>query len=291
MIQGLQRRDLIGLVLLTLCWGLNWPLMKFSLRELTPLYFRALTMTGGALILAGWTLARGGSLAMPAGQWSRVIALALPNMLGWHLCSIMGVQALASGRAAILGFTMPTWTALFGIVIFGERLAPRTVIALLCSLTAVTLLIWHEVDVLARQPVGVLWMLVAAVAWAFGTIMMRRWPSTLATDALTAWMMGLSCIPLWIAAITLEPAPTWQFTAPMWASIAWGFAINYGVCQILWFSLARSVPPTTVALSIIAVPIIGLFSAMAVVGETPSITDLFAAGFIVTGLIAVLLRR
>ena len=36
---------LIGLAALTLMWGLNWPLMKFSLRELTPLYFRAVTMT------------------------------------------------------------------------------------------------------------------------------------------------------------------------------------------------------------------------------------------------------
>ena len=31
--------------------------------------------------------------------------LLLPNILGWYTLSIFGVQALALGRAAILGFT------------------------------------------------------------------------------------------------------------------------------------------------------------------------------------------
>jgi hypothetical protein len=43
----LTRRQLIGLLLLTLMWGLNWPIMKICLRELAPLHFRAATMMGG----------------------------------------------------------------------------------------------------------------------------------------------------------------------------------------------------------------------------------------------------
>lgn len=50
----LSRRQLIGLVLLTLMWGLNWPVMKLALREISPLYFRGLTMGVGALMLAGY---------------------------------------------------------------------------------------------------------------------------------------------------------------------------------------------------------------------------------------------
>ena len=45
----ITRRQLGALVALTLMWGVNWPMMKLSLRELTPMYFRAITMTGGAL--------------------------------------------------------------------------------------------------------------------------------------------------------------------------------------------------------------------------------------------------
>ena len=115
-----SRAQVVGLVGLTLVWGLNWPLMKFSLRELSPLYFRAVTMTGGALLLLGWYRLRGIPMRLPRGTFGPVLVLALPNIFGWHLFSILGVQELASGRAATLGFTMPIWTVLLAAIFFGQ---------------------------------------------------------------------------------------------------------------------------------------------------------------------------
>ena len=104
----LTSQQRIGLVLLTLMWGLNWPIMKFSLRELPPLHFRALTMALGALMLALYFAWRGVRLR-PRGwsEWRMVVLLGLPNVLGWHTLSIIGVSQLPAGRAATLGFTMP----------------------------------------------------------------------------------------------------------------------------------------------------------------------------------------
>ena len=48
---ALTRRQWLLMGVLTLLWGLNWPMMKFTLREVSPLYFRALTMSGGTLTL------------------------------------------------------------------------------------------------------------------------------------------------------------------------------------------------------------------------------------------------
>ena len=96
----LTRRQLIGLVLLTLMWGLNWPIMKLSLRELPPLHFRALTMGLGALALAAYFGARGLRLwPRGAAEWRDVWVLGLPNILGWHALSIIGVSQLPAGRA------------------------------------------------------------------------------------------------------------------------------------------------------------------------------------------------
>jgi len=55
----LSRRQTIGLLLLVLAWGINWPVMKVALREMGPLYFRALTMGLGALALALYFRTRG----------------------------------------------------------------------------------------------------------------------------------------------------------------------------------------------------------------------------------------
>jgi drug/metabolite transporter (DMT)-like permease len=285
----LSRRQFWGLVALTLMWGVNWPMMKLSLRELTPLYFRAFTMTGGALWLYGFFRARGVRMAPAAREWRQIAALALPNMLGWHVLSIFGVQALASGRAAILGFTMPVWTVLLGALFFGERLTRRVGVAAALVLLAIGLLLSHELDALAGRPVGVLWMEGAALAWALGTLMMRRARLTLPMPALTVWMMILTAAVLWVLALVAEPWPEWRFSWPMWLSLAYGVLINYGFAQIIWFGLARHLPPATSAMSIMAVPLIGTLSATLIVGEWPTWQDGVAMLAVMGAMAAVLL--
>ena len=50
----LSRRDLMLLALLTLFWGVNWPVMKFGVAELPPLYFRSLCIGGGLVFIWAW---------------------------------------------------------------------------------------------------------------------------------------------------------------------------------------------------------------------------------------------
>lgn len=287
----LRGAALAGLVGLTLAWGLNWPIMKFSLRELSPLYFRAVTMSGGALLLAAWFSARGEDMRLPRGAWLPVAALALPNVLGWHLFSILGVQELASGRAAILGFTMPIWTTLLAVLFFGERLTRRVVASVACAAVAITLLVVHEFAALAGRPIGIVWMQIAALSWAFGTVLMRRTRLALSTAAITVWMMLLAAAAFWLIAPAFEPWPRWQFSPSMWAALAWGVAINYGIAQVVWFTLARTLPPTASAFSIMAVPLVGTVSAIAIVGEVPRWEDWTAALFVILAIATALLKR
>lgn len=282
-------RSLFALVLLTLMWGVNWPVMKLGLRELSPLYFRALTMSGGFLLLVLWYRLRGHTLRLPAGMLGRVALLAAPNILGWHALSIFGVQALASGRAAILGFTMPVWTVLIGVLFFREKMAPRLWLATACAAGAVLLLLWHELATISGRPAGMLWMLGAACSWALGTLLLKRLGTGIPTEALTVWMIGLAVPVFWLLAVTLEPLPSGNFSPRMWGVLAYSAAINYGVAQILWFSIARSLPPTASALSIMAIPVIGLGSAMFLAGEMPYGADYAAVLLIIAALATTLL--
>ncbi|TVO59047.1 DMT family transporter [Denitromonas halophila] len=282
-------RNLIGLAVLTLMWGINWPVMKLSLRELSPLYFRAITMSGGLLLLICWYRSRRVSLSLPMSALPQVVLLAVPNILGWHALSIFGVQALASGRAAIVGFTMPIWVVIIGVLFFREKMTPRLWLATVCSAGAVVLLLWHELDALTGRPVGVLWMLSAAFCWALGTLLLKRVSVPLSTEALTVWMIGLVVPVVWVLAVSLEPVPSLDFSPTMWVVLVYGFAINYGIAQILWFSIARSVPPVASGLSIMFIPVIGLGSAMVLTGEQPFVEDYFAAALIVVALATTLL--
>jgi drug/metabolite transporter (DMT)-like permease len=285
----ISRQQLWALLALTLMWGINWPMMKLSLQELSPLYFRASTMLLGAAWLFFY-VARKGERMRPAGrEWMAIIWLALPNVLGWHTLSIFGVQELASGRAAILGFTMPIFTVLLGAIFFGERITPRVRVAVVCAGLAIALLLWHELQRLSGSPAGVVWMLGAAISWALGTLMFRRARFTLSPLVVTVWMLLLGSVVVWALAITLEPVPSpSRFSAALWISLAYGVVINYGFAQLIWFGMARDLPPATSAMSIMAIPLVGTLSATLIVGEIPHWQDWFAMGFVMMAIASVL---
>jgi len=285
----ISRRQLWALVALTLMWGTNWPMMKYSLRELSPLYFRALTMSFGALWLFSFYRMKGVRMWPQGREWRSVATLGLPNVLGWHTMAILGVKELASGRAAILGFTMPIWTVLLGVLFFKEKLTRRIGLAVLAVALAIGLLTFNELTALAGKPLGIVWMEGAALSWAAGTLLMRRAHLTIPMETLTVWMLILASVCLWLFAAVLEPWPTWQFSAPMWGSLAYGALINYGFAQIIWFGLARHLPPATSAMSIMAIPLIGTASATLIVGEVPGWQDAAAMLCVMAAIAAVLL--
>jgi hypothetical protein len=118
-----SRKQLGLLVLLTLVWGLNWPIMKVGIsgwpgapQPFPPLTFRALSIALGLPLL--WLALRvlRVPLAVPRVHWGELLRLTTSNMLVWHLVMIVALQALSSGRAAILGYTMPVFSALWGAV-------------------------------------------------------------------------------------------------------------------------------------------------------------------------------
>ncbi len=270
-------------------WGVNWPMMKLSLQELTPLYFRAITMSLGALWLFAYVASKGERMRPSRAEWITIAWLGLPNVLGWHTLSIFGVQELASGRAAILGFTMPIFTVLLGAAFFNERITPRVRLAVLCAGIAIGLLLWHELQRLSGRPAGIAWMLGAAFCWGLGTLQFRRAHLTLSPMVVTVWMLLLGSVVVWALALMLEPWPQAAgFSLPMWLSLAYGVFINYGVAQLIWFGMARDLPPATSAMSVMAIPLVGTLSATFIVGEVPHWQDWVAIAFVMMAIASVL---
>ena len=288
----ISRQQLIGLVGITLMWGINWPMMKIALREVSPMYFRGVTMGLGAVWLLFYFRLQGLRL-WPANrrEWRDIVLLGIPNMFLWHALSIMGVMSLPSGRASILGFTMPVWTVVIGVMFMGAQFTPRIMAAVIATLAAIGLLISHEFTALQGQPMGILWMELGALSWAVGTLWMRRISFTMPVQSLTVWMMLISSPMILLVGASTETWPTWELSPLAWGSLAYAVLINYGFAQIIWFGMARDLPPATSAMSIMAVPVVGTLSASLLIGELPHWQDYAAMVCVVLAIAAVLLPQ
>lgn len=286
---GLSRRDLVLLALLTLFWGVNWPVMKFGVAEMPPLYFRSLCIGGGLVFIWAWARMTNVPLTVPPGAWPSIVKLAVPNVMVWHLLAIYAVKLLASGRAAILGYTMPVWAVVFGLLLFKERPLPRHWFGVVAAFIATLLLLSSEFTKLAGSPLGTILMLTAAASWGYGTHLMRRHLTAMPTIALTFWMLALT-----LAATTLVSVVTefdqWRMPVPLeWVSIVYNMAIAIAFCHVVWSMLARNLPPAASGLSVMLIPVVGVFSGMLMLGEEPHWQDYAALALILVALSTVLL--
>ncbi len=284
----LNRQQLILLVFLTLAWGLNWPVMKLGVTDFPPLTFRAMSIWLGIPVLGLAMVFLKIPFFVPRDKYRELFWLAFANMFVWHALIILAVKNLSSGRAAILGYTMPIFSALLGAWFFGARLKPRQWLGVAAAALGVALLLWYELTDLSGRPLGVLCALVAAATWAVGTQKLRKTTIAAATLTLSFWMTVMTAVVLSVLGLAFE-LPQWKAPSPLtWAAIAYNAVLIFGFAHAAWFTLARSLPPVASTLSVMMIPILGVFAGAIGLGEVLHWQDWAAVLLMVAAIASVL---
>jgi len=284
----LSRRQLVLLVLLTLVWGLNWPVMKLGVADVPPLTFRMASLWLGLPVLALVLMQQGLPFTIARVHWPRLLLLAGTNMVAWHVLMILAIPRLSSGRAAILGYTMPIFSAVIGSALFGDRLAGRAWGGVAAAALGVVLLLWHEVGMLGASSLGVGLMLTSAAFWALGTQLLRRVHLPVPLLTLTFWMVAITCTVLTALAVGFERQDWHMPGTAAWVAIIYNGVLALGFAQTVWFFLARTLPPVASTLSVMLIPVIGVFSGSLWLGEVLRWQDWAAVGLMALAIASVL---
>ena len=286
--QHLSRQQLFLLILLTLVWGLNWPVMKFGVTGFPPLTFRTLCMWLGLPLLGGFLWLRRVPFAIGREHWRELALLTVFNMFFWHTLAILAIQSLSSGRAAILGYTMPVFSAVIGALWFGQRLPARAWGGVAAAALGVVLLLWHEITTLSGRPLGVAMMLVAAATWAIGTQQMRRTRIPAPTLAMSFWMTLATTLWMSLLSLLFERSAWIAPTPAQWGAIVYNAIGVFAFAQVVWLMLARELPPIASTLSVMFIPVLGVFSGAWWLGEVLHWQDWAAVGLVMLAIATVL---
>jgi drug/metabolite transporter (DMT)-like permease len=265
--QRLTRHQLVTLVILTLVWGVNWPVMKLGVTDFPPLTFRALSILLGVPVLALALVMLKVPFGLPRRHWPELAKLTVTNMVIWHICIILAVRALSSGRAAILGYTMPIFSAVIGAMLFSAVLTRRAWLGVGAAAIGVALLLWHEFTGLAGRPLGVALALFAAAVWALGTQLLRRSQIDVPTLTLSFWMTAITGIVMAALAMIFERGQWYLPPAAVIWTIAYNAVLIFGYAHAAWFYLARTLPPIASTLSVMFIPVLGVLTGALWLGE------------------------
>lgn len=287
--QSLSRHQLIALVLVTLTWGINWPVMKIGVTDFPPLTFRMISMWLGLPVMALGLVLMKAPFRIPRAHWRELLWLAVFNMFIWHPLIVVAIKSLSSGRTAILAYSMPIFSAVLGAVLFGHKLLPRAWGGVAAAALGIFLLLWHEFTHLSGQPLGVLYALISALAWALGVHLLRRTTLTVPTLTIAFWMTIMTTALMTVLSVLFE-RPQWKApSAVTWASIAFNAVMIFGIVQTLWLSLARNLTPVASTLSVMMIPVLGVFLGAWWLGEVLHWQDWAAVLLMVLAIASVLL--
>lgn len=291
--QGLQkeqinRTDLFLILLVTVFWGLSYPIMKFVVKTYPPLTFRSISFVIGVLSIAAVMIKEGHSFKVPRSERGKIFKLSLGSMVGWHLGLIFGVLLLNSGRAAIIGYTMPVWALLSSVLFYGAKFTWKSTLGVVLALSATILLAVHESSTLLGAPIGLMVMLAAAIAWGIGTTMMKNTPVSISNMTLTFWTLVIAMLVFVALAILIEHDRWTMPNFAQWLAILYGGVVTFAFCYVAWFRVARKLPPVVSGLSVMLVPVVGVFSSSLMLGEPITMFDLSALLLILLAMVAVL---
>ncbi len=280
----------LGLVALVgVLWGLNWPAVKYMLTDVPPLTLRAAGFTGGAAVLLVIVRALGHSLTPQRAEIVPIAAAGLFVLFGFNILTVLGQLFTEASRAAIIAYTMPAMTAVLASIFLGDRLTGRRVLAVLIGLAGLGVLASADLAALIAAPLGPFLMLMAALSWAIGNVLVQGRQWSLSPLALTFWFFVLSLLLTWPLALWLEPGALHLPPAPILAVFAFHVSGPMATCYFLWAVLLRRLPATVAAISILTAPTVGVLSSVLLLGEPLSWQKMLALGLIVLS-IAITLR-
>jgi drug/metabolite transporter (DMT)-like permease len=286
----------ICLVIVYVVWGSTYLAIKVGVETMPPLLMAAVRNLVAGMIM--FPLALRSRRAAPGG-------LAWPSRKEWLGCAIVGVlllvangavgigeQTIPSGLAALLVATVPLWLLSIDAVLNHARLGLAPMAGLALGLVGVGLL--SGLGGSGRVSVaGVIIVLVAAFAWALGTLMTRR--VTIPSSPALASGMELLCGG---AALLVLSAADGEFGSLHLAHIstrswlALGYLIVAG--SIVAFSAygiaVRVLPTATVATYAYVNPVIAVLLGTLILNErlTPA---MFGGGALIVGAVVLVVRR
>jgi probable blue pigment (indigoidine) exporter len=267
-------------------WGLNFPVMKFILTEWPPLSARGLSGIVGAVGLALLALLLKQDLKVPRELLPRIVGLSLLTITSWAAFMGLALVWLRGTEAAVVAASMPVWVSLLALMILKEHFSPLRAVALIIGLSGLAILFGaNGFDANAGKWPGIAFAFAGTLCVALGTVLTKRLPFHLPPISLAAWQIGVGCLPVAIAGLVLEDPQLSALSPAGWGAMTYQTLVQFCVCYACWFAALQRLPASTASIGTLMVPVVGVLSSGVMLGEPLGVREFAALGLTLGGVV------
>jgi drug/metabolite transporter (DMT)-like permease len=251
-------------------YGGLWPVTKFAVETLPPLWFATARLGLGALILFGLLKLMGQLKAPTRHDLPLVLSVAIVMMTTYTVLMHLALRFVEAGRAALLGYTTPLWVLPAAYLILGERPSKRRLVGMFLALAGLVLLFnpasfdWQDRDVVT----GNLMLLACAISWTFCIIHIRRHTPLRTPFQLAPFQLTIATVLTGLSAFIIEGSPYYQYSDRELALLAYGAVMGTAVAMLSITTCLRYLPTTISTVGLLGVPVFALVLSVLFLGET-----------------------
>ncbi|MDQ3445816.1 MAG: DMT family transporter [Pseudomonadota bacterium] len=270
---------LIGLIGV-IAFSLTLPMTRVALRELDPWFIGLGRAVVAALPAALW-LAAARSPWPKRTQLASLARVALGVVVGFPVCSSIGMQTVPASHGAIVIGVLPLATALFAAWLGGERLSRAF---WLCAMAgSVVVIAFALTQGAGSLAIGDLWLLAAVVLGAFGYAEGGRLAREMGGAQVICWALVCSVPLLLPPVVWLAWQQPWPWSPPVAASFAYVALVSQWLGFFAWYrGLALGGVARVGQVQLLQVFLTIGFATLLFGEVAPAITWLFAAAVAVT---------
>jgi O-acetylserine/cysteine efflux transporter len=274
-------RDLLLAFVPPLCWGAAFTIAKPAVEHFPPLFMMFLIYGAIVLVLLFTVKA---PIRTPWKLLIPIAALAVPIQGAFVF---MALERLDATTSTLLIQSQVPLAVLCGWLIAGEDLSWRKALGTLIAIIGVVIVIGmpHEPPPL----LPVIFMIAGALIWAVAQVLIRKY----GRDEGIVQFKGIAIagLPqLLIATLLLDKgqiAAIHTATAGDWLALIFVTVVGFYIAYSVWFALLRRCRVDELAPFTLLMPVIGILTAGAILGETILISHVAGGLVILIGLAVV----
>ena len=302
-----QNRVWIAFAAVYLFWGSTYAAIHVAGEHLPPPVVSATrSLITTVLIVAILTLS-GKSLRVPKGEGPKLVLVGLLFMSGNNMLLTWGETMVPSGFASLIVSTTPILIALLERVLpGGETLNKRGWTGTLLGTLGIAVLVWpslHRPNLHTLYPsslthmggshvgLGTLICLCAALSWATGSVLSRRFRFRADTFVATGWQIGAAGLFNAMFAFVTGGFDRAVWTVHGLEAIVYLSIFGSLVGLVAFTYLLKNVAVSKVATYAFVNPMIAVLLGVVLLGEHLGPTELMGMGIIVCAVAMVVLSR
>jgi drug/metabolite transporter (DMT)-like permease len=264
--------------------------MKLGLEGVERFAFNAVRLLLSALILVPLALRETPfqGVRPPGFRWSVALyALIASGVYQWTF--ILGVSRTASGNGSLIMATVPMWTAILARLLLGERLSTQAKLGLVIAFLGTSIVALQKDLQGGESPlVGNIFMLLAALTWAWGTVHSRKVLPYISPMRLSA-ISSVAMLPLQFlfAYDSVQEFVPQLREMRVWGPLVYAGLLSTGLALPMWSYGVRHSGAAQAAVFQNLVPIVAIASAWLINREPVTGSQILGGALIIGGLILV----